>query len=267
MKYFRHFILSVAVAISIFPFLWLLSTSLKGTEDIFSFPPKIIPSKFAWENYVGLWQAIPIGKYFINTFIVTITVVTGNIIFSSLAGFALARMRFNGKQIFFYFVIASLLIPKEVILLPLYTLILKLHLADSLAGIIIPFIVDGVGIFMMRQAFLSIPKEIEDAAIVDGASPLKLWWYVMLPMTKPMMATLAIFSFIASWGDFIWPLVVIKSPEYYTLQVGLSYMMGTFVDNFRYVAAGAVVSIIPVIIVFVFMQKYFERGLFAGSEK
>ncbi len=120
---------------------------------------------------------------------------------------------------------------------------------------------------MMRQAFLSIPKEIEEAAVMDGASPFTLWWNVMLPMTKPMMATLTIFTFIASWGDFLWPLVVLKSPEHFTLQVGLSYLIGTFVDNFRYVAAGGILSIIPVIVVFIFMQKYFERGLFSGSVK
>ncbi len=165
----------------------------------------------------------------------------------------------------FYLIVASLLIPKEVIILPLYTIILKIHLSDNLAGVVLPFIVDGMSIFMMRQAFLSIPKEIEEAGIMDGASPFVLWWKVMLPMTKPMMATLTIFTFIASWGDFLWPLVVLKSPEHFTLQVGLSYLIGTFVDNFRFVAAGGILSIIPVIIVFILMQKYFERGLFAGS--
>jgi len=124
-----------------------------------------------------------------------------------------------------------------------------------------------MGIFMMRQAFLSVPKEIEEAGIIDGASPFRLWWNVMAPMTAPMMATLAIFTFIAAWGDFLWPLVVLKSPEHFTLQVGLSYLTGTFVDNFRYVAAGGVLAVIPVVIVFIFMQKYFERGLFSGSGK
>ena len=120
---------------------------------------------------------------------------------------------------------------------------------------------------MMRQAFLAIPKEIEEAAVIDGASPLRLWWNVMVPMTRPTIATLVIFTFIGTWGDFLWPLVVLKSPEHFTLQVGLSYMTGTFVDNYRYVAAGAVLAVLPVLAVFLFMQKYFERGLFAGTGK
>jgi putative chitobiose transport system permease protein len=267
MKYFRYGILLLGVIIAVTPFLWLLSTSLKGAEELFLFPPTIIPVVFVWENYSGLWDAVPLGTYFINTIIVTIVSVVLNVLLSSLAGFALARQKFKYKQAMFYLIVASLLIPKEVIILPLYTIILKIHLADNLAGVILPFIVDGMGIFMMRQAFLSIPKEIEEAGIIDGASPFVLWWNVMLPMTKPMMATLTIFTFIASWGDFLWPLVVLKSPEHFTLQVGLSYLIGTFVDNFRFVAAGGILSIIPVIIVFILMQKYFERGLFAGSGK
>ena len=265
MKYFRYCILVIGAGIAVMPFLWLLSTSFKGAEELFAYPPAIIPSVIVWENYSGLWNAVPLGIYFINTIVVTIISVVLNVLLSSLAGFALARQHFKYKQTVFYVIVASLLIPKEVIILPLYTIVLKMHLADSLAGVIIPFVVDGMGIFMMRQAFLSIPKEIEEAGIIDGASPFVLWWNVMLPMTKPMMATLTIFTFIASWGDFLWPLVVLKSPEHFTLQVGLSYLMGTFVDNFRYVAAGGILSIIPVVIVFIFMQKYFERGLFAGS--
>ena len=267
MKYIRYCILFVGVVIAVTPFLWLLSTSLKGAEELFAFPPTIIPSVIVWENYSGLWNAVPLGIYFINTIIITTVSVVCNVLLSSLAGFALARQQFKYKQQIFYLIVASMLIPKEVIILPLYTIVLKIHLADTLAGVIIPFIVDGMSIFMMRQAFLSIPKEIEEAGIMDGASPFVLWWRVMLPMTKPMMATLTIFTFIASWGDFLWPLVVLKSPEHFTLQVGLSYLIGTFVDNFRYVAAGGILSIIPVIIVFIFMQKYFERGLFSGSGK
>ncbi|HAP36452.1 MAG TPA: sugar ABC transporter permease [Bacteroidetes bacterium] len=265
MKYVRYGILLLGVIIAVTPFLWLLSTSLKGAEELFLFPPTIIPVVFVWENYSGLWDAVPLGTYFINTIIITIVSVVLNVLLSRLAGFALAREQFKYKQTMFYLIVASLLIPKEVIILPLYTIILKIHLSDNLAGVVLPFIVDGMSIFMMRQAFLSIPKEIEEAGIMDGASPFVLWWKVMLPMTKPMMATLTIFTFIASWGDFLWPLVVLKSPEHFTLQVGLSYLIGTFVDNFRFVAAGGILSIIPVIIVFILMQKYFERGLFAGS--
>lgn len=267
MRGLRIIVLTLGVAVSVLPFVWLLSTSLKGAEELFAFPPVLIPSVFVWENYSGLWNAVPMAAYFMNSVIVTVVSVTGTLLFCSMAGFALARYRFKYRQVFLVMIIAAMMIPKEVIILPLFTMVLKLGLADSLAGVILPFIVDAMGIFMMRQAFLSIPAEIEEAAIMDGASPFGLWWRVMVPMTKPMMATLAIFTFIAQWGDFLWPLVVLKSPEQFTLQVGLSYLTGTFVDNFRYVAAGGIISIIPVVIVFMVMQRYFERGLFSGSGK
>jgi len=265
MKLLRNVILLLAACVAIAPFLWLISTSFKGAEELFAYPPTFIPTTFVWENYQGLWNAISLGRYTVNTVAVTGVSVLLNVVLSSLAGFAFARLRFRYRTALFYGVIASILLPREVIMLPLYATILKMHLADSLLGVALPFAVEGMAVFMMRQAFAAIPKEIEDAAIVDGASPLRLWWSVMLPMTRPTVATLAIFTFVAAWGDFLWPLVVLKSPENYTLQVGLSFMMGTFVDNFRYVAAGAVLSVLPVFVVFALMQKYFERGLFAGS--
>ena len=186
---------------------------------------------------------------------------------ASLAGFALARFKFKGKELFFVIVLAAMLAPKEIIIIPLYIIVLKMRLADTLTGVVIPFVADGFAIFLMRQAYSSIPKELEEAALVDGCSLLRLWWSVMTPMTKASIATLAIFTFIGSWGDFLWPLVVLKSSEHYTLQVGLSYMMGTFVNNFRYVAAGAVLATLPVIIVFLSLQKYFEKGIFTGMGK
>lgn len=260
-------IIGSASAAALFPFLWLLSTSLKGAEELFAFPPSIIPETFVWENYSGVWNAIPFAVYLFNSIVVAVFSVGLNVFLASLAGFSLARFSFRYKNIVFFGVLASMMIPKEVIVIPLFTTILKMQLADSLIGVVLPFAVEGMGIFLMRQAFLSIPKEIEEAGIMDGASPLRLWWNVMLPMTKPALATLAIFTFIGSWGDFLWPLIVLKSPEHFTLQVGLSYMLGTFVDNYRYVAAGSVLAVIPVVIVFIFMQRHFERGVFAGSEK
>lgn len=267
MRIVRMAVLSLAAAVALFPFVWLLSASFKGAEELFAYPPVFIPRQFVWENYIGLWNAIPLGTYFLNSVTVALVTVTVNVLLSSLAGFALARLRFTLNRPFFLLVIASIIIPKEVILLPIYTIVLKLHLADSLGGVLLPFLVDGMSIFLMRQAFLSIPKEIEEAAVVDGAGPFTLWRYVMMPMTAPAMATITIFTVVAVWGDFLWPLVVLRSPEQYTLQVGLSYLSGTFVDNFRYVAAGSILSIIPVLLIFVVMQRHFERGLFSGSGK
>lgn len=261
------FLLFAVTVITVGPYLWLVSTSLKCAEELFQFPPAFIPKDFVFENYPGVWNAIPFEKYFINSLIVTIVTVILTVFFSSLAGFALARFQFRGRNFLFFLILSTIMIPQEVIIIPLYTIILKMRLADTLIGVILPFAISGFAVFMMRQAYLSIPKEIEEAGIMDGCSYLKLWWKVMMPMTKPTIATLTIFTFISTWGDFLWPLIVLKSPENYTLQVGLSYMIGTFINNYRFVAAGAVLATIPMIIVFLLMQKYFERGIFAGSVK
>jgi len=266
-KFLKLLMLSLFGIITIFPFLWLLITSFKGSEEIFSFPPNLIPNSFNLENYSGAWNSVPFDVYFLNSIIIVFFTVLLNLVLSSLAGFALARFHFKGKGFLFILVIASMMIPKEIIIVPLYISILKMGLADTLTGVIIPFAVEGFSIYMMRQAYLSIPKEIEEAAIVDGCSLINLWWKVMMPMTKPTLVTLAIFTFIGTWGDFLWPLIVLKSPENYTLQVGLSYMLGTFVNNYRYVAAGSILAILPVIIIFLVSQKYFQKGLFMGSGK
>ncbi|MGE5363858.1 MAG: carbohydrate ABC transporter permease [Bacteroidota bacterium] len=263
----RYAILVIFAAIAVTPFLWLLGTSLKGSEELFTYPPTIIPKQFVFANYSGVWNAVPFGMYYLNSVIIVVLTVLMNVVFSSFAGFALARFDFRYKNLIFFMVIGTMMIPKELIIIPVYTTILKIGLADTLAGVILPFAVEGFAVFMMRQAFLAIPKEIEEAAIMDGCSLFRLWWNIMTPMTKPTLATLAVFSFISSWGDFLWPLIVLKNPENYTLQVGLSYMTGTFVNNYRYIAAGAVLAVIPVLVVFLFVQKYFERGLFAGTGK
>lgn len=264
---FIFILILIFAVIALFPFLWLLGTSFKGAEELFGYPPKLIPEHFVTENYSGVWNAVPFELYFINSLIVVVVTVILNVLISSLAGYALARLKFKGKELLFLLVLATIMIPKELIIIPLYTTVLKLGLADTLTGVILPFAVEGFAIFMMRQAFLAIPADLEEAARIDGCSFFRIWWNIMLPITKPTIAVLTIFTFIGTWGDFLWPLVVLKSQGNFTLQVGLSYMMGTFVNNYRYVAAGSVLAIIPVILVFLFAQKYFEKGITAGIGK
>lgn len=253
--------------IAVLPFLWLISTSLRSAEEIFRYPPSFLPDAFQWNNYKEVFDAIPFLLYFFNSVIVAVAAVVLNLLLASLAGFALARLQFRGKSFFFLMVLGAMMIPKEITVIPLYTVVLRMGLADTLAGVIIPFAVEGLAVFMMRQAFLAIPREIEEAAIIEGCSPLMLWWRVMMPMTRPVLATLAIFTFIGTWGDFLWPLIVLRNSDSYTLQIGLNSMLGTFVNNYRLVAAGSVLALIPVIAVFVITQKYFERGILSGAGK
>ena len=269
-----HIILIVTSLLSIFPFIWLTSTSLKGiNEDIFAYPPNIIPQDFTWINYVDVWHRVNFLGYFANSMIVAALTVLLNLILSSLAAYPLARMQFKGKRIFFFSILATIMIPFQAIMLPVYIITLKLHLIDSVnnvmgyIGLVMPFAVSAFGIFLMRQAFLKVPREIEEAAIVDGCNVFQMFVRVVLPMVKPTLAVLAVFTFIGSWGEFLWPSIMLTKDSMYTLPVGINNLQGMFSANWRYIAAGSIISIIPIIVFFLSMQKYFISGENDGAVK
>ena len=269
-----HISLILVSILSIFPFIWLLSTSFKGAgENIFAYPPTIIPADFTFDNYVGVWKRVDLMRYFINSMIVAGGTVVLNLILSSLAGYPLARMEFKGKNFAFFSILATIMIPFQAIMLPVYLITLKLHLVDSVndtmgfIGLIMPFAVSAFGIFLMRQAFLAIPKEMEEAAIVDGCNVFQVFWKVLLPMVKPSLAVLAIFTFIGSWGEFLWPSIVLTKESMYTLPVGVNNLQGMFSSNWRFIAAGSIISTIPIIVFFLAMQKYFISGENEGAVK
>jgi len=244
-----------------------LSTSLKGTEDIFRFPPTLLPSRLNLENFVGVWQSVPLGRYLMNSLLVAILTAAANVLLASLAAYPLARLQFRGKSFVFLAILATMMVPEQVILIPLYTTMLKLGLDNTFTGLVLPFSVNGFGIFLLRQAYRGIPKELDESAFIDGGSVVRIWWEILVPLTKPASASLAVFSFIASWSSFLWPLILLKDQTKYTLPVGLSYLLGTFSANYRYLAAGSVLAVLPVIIVFVFTQRYFIGGILSGAMK
>ncbi len=269
-----HFFLIFMSVLSLFPFIWLISTALKGIdENIFEYPPVFIPKHLTFENFTGVWKQIPFLLYFLNSFIVAAFTVILNLIFSSLAAYPLARMDFKGKNVIFCAILATIMIPFQAIMLPVYLIVLKLHLVDSYGitmgylGLILPFAVNAFGIFLMRQAFLAIPKEMEEAAFIDGCSIFNIWRKILIPMTTPTLAVLAIFTFIGSWGEFLWPSIVLTNKALYTLPVGVNDLQGMFSANWRYIAAGSIISIIPIIIFFLCMQKYFVSGQNEGAIK
>lgn len=273
-KFSIHFVLIMVTLLSIFPFIWLISTSLKGPdENIFAYPPAIIPTDFTLENYTGVWNKVDFIGYFVNSMIVAGGTVLLNLILSAMAGYPLARMEFNGKKIAFFSILATIMIPFQTIMLPVYLITLKLHLVDSVnnfagfVGLIMPFAVSAFGIFLMRQAFLGIPREMEEAAIVDGCSVWQLFTKVLLPMVKPSLAVLAIFTFIGSWGEFLWPSIVLTKESMYTLPVGVNNLQGMFSSNWRFIAAGSILSTIPILVFFLAMQKYFISGENEGAVK
>ena len=271
---FSHIILIIVSLLSVFPFLWLISTSLKGAgENIFAYPPNFIPVDFTFENYTGVWGRVDFLKYFFNSAVVALFTVILNLIFSSMAAYPLARMEFKGKKIAFFATLATIMVPFQAIMLPVYLIILKFNLIDSAGavqgylGLILPFAVNAFGIFLMRQTFLSIPREMEEAAIVDGCNSWQIFFKVLMPMVKPTLAILAIFTFIGSWGEFLWPSIVLNDEKMFTLPVGINNLQGMFSSNWRYIAAGSIISIIPIIIFFLSLQKFFISGENEGAVK
>lgn len=269
-----HIILLLVCVLSLLPFLWLLSTALKGAgENIFQYPPVFIPQDFTLENFKEVLRLVPIVGYVINSFIVAFFTVILNLIFSAMAAYPLARLEFAGKKIAFFAILATIMVPFQAIMLPVYIITLKLNLVDSYGalagyiGMILPFAVNAFGIFLLRQAFLSIPKELEESAVVDGCNSWQIFFRILLPMIKPSLAVLAIFTFIGSWGEFLWPSIVLTNEKLFTLPVGINNLQGAFSADYRLIAAGSMISIVPIVIFFVSLQKYFISGANEGAVK
>ncbi|MBW4576680.1 MAG: carbohydrate ABC transporter permease [Aphanothece sp. CMT-3BRIN-NPC111] len=256
-KILMYGVLSAIALIMLFPLLWLISTALKSpSENIFASPPQLLPSQPTLQNFVQVWQTNPFGQYLFNSTLVAVLTVGLNLLFCALAAYPLARLDFRGRDLIFAGVVSTIMIPFQIVMIPLYILTVQLGLRNTYLGIILPAIASAFGIFLLRQAFQGVPKELEEAARMDGCSELGLWWYVMLPAIRPALVTLAIFVFIGSWSDFLWPLIVIDRPEYYTLPLGVANLAGTFSLDWRLIAAGSVISIAPVLLFFLFMQRY-----------
>jgi putative chitobiose transport system permease protein len=240
-----------------FPLLWLLSTSFKGpTENLLANPPQLLPQHPTLANYRQVWQSNPFGQYFLNSTIVAVLTVAANLLLCSLAAYPLARLSFLGRDTLLALIVATLMIPFQVVMIPLYILAVNLGLRNTYLGLVLPYLASAFGIFLMRQAFQGVPKELEEAARMDGCSDLGIWWHVMLPATRPALVTLGIFVFIGTWGEFLWPLILLDRPERYTLPLGVARLAGSFSLDWRLIAAGSILSVLPAIAVFVLLQRY-----------
>ncbi len=262
------YVLLLAIALfTAFPFLWTLLVSLKTRGPIFAIPPDLSLTGFSMANYAGVWKTLPLPRYALNSLYIAAMGVGLTLVICSLAAYPLARMQFWGKNVVFYAIIATLMLPEHIGLIVNFLTMIRLRLVDTYASVYLPSIASIFGIFLLRQAYLSIPQELEDAARIDGAGELTIWWRIMLPLTVPALATLAIFQFVAFWNSFLWPIIILKTPDKYPLATGLLYLRGLFAYNTRYIAAGAVIATLPVIVAFLFTQRYFMRGLTAGAIK
>ena len=264
----RMVALTLLIGLTVGPFLWLLSTSLKGAgENIYAFPPNLLPQEPTLSNYVKVFESQPFGTYLRNSVVVALISVAANLLLASLAAYPLARMNFRGRGIVFGVLLATMMVPFQLLMIPVYELALALGLHNTTLGLVLPHACTAFGIFFMRQAFMSVPRALEEVALIEGVSRLRIWWFVMLPLVRPSLATLAVFSFVAVWGDFLWPLIITDDPAYFTLPLGVNRLASTFSMDWRLVAAGAVFSIIPILLVFTFSQRYFIEGAMKGAVK
>jgi putative chitobiose transport system permease protein len=250
-------LLLLLALVVLLPLLWLVSTSLKGpAENIFTSPPALLPSQPSLAAYGQLFAANPMLTYLRNSALVSALAVLANLLFCSLAAYPLARLRFRGRGLVLALVVATILIPFQVVMIPLYLLMVQLGLRNSLWALILPQAATAFGIFLLRQSFLGVPVELEEAARIDGCSPLGEWWNVMIPAARSDLITLAMFVFIGSWSDFLWPLIILDDPGLFTLPLGLQQLASSFSLDWRLVAAGSVVSILPVLLLFILLQRF-----------
>jgi multiple sugar transport system permease protein len=250
----------------ILPFLWMVSTSLKTRTDVLrEFPPRLIPSTFMISNYSTALTSLPFDRFYVNSLIVAGSVTILQLFTSSLAAFAFARLRFKGRSTLFYLYLVGLMIPFPVLLLPNFIIVRQLGWFNSYLALIVPPSFSAFSIFLLRQYYRGFPMEYDEAARIDGASSLRIWWNIVLPNSKPALAALAIFIFLGTWNDFLWPLVVTNSQAMWTLPVGLSAFQGQFTVRWELLMAATVVALIPVLIIYFFAQNWIIKGLSVSS--
>lgn len=263
-RWWRWPVLLVALvggALILLPFVWMVATSFKTEGEIFSAPYRLFSPHPTGQAYVDVWRRIPFGRFFFNSVVFAGSVTLISLFFDSLAAYAFARLRFPGRDVLFWVVLAVLMVPFQITLIPLFLNVFHLGWLDTYQGLIVPRATNAFGIFLLRQFFISLPPELDDAARVDGASEFRIYAQIILPLSGPALATLAVFHFMYNWNDFLWPLIITSSPDMRTVPAGLTLFMGTHVIEHPILMAGATISLLPLAIAFLFLQRYFVRGV------
>ncbi|WP_083207825.1 carbohydrate ABC transporter permease [Fictibacillus arsenicus] len=253
--------ISLGALIMIIPFLWMLSTSIKDQGETMTLPPQFIPETITFINYAQVAESFPILKFLFNSFFVAVTSTLGQLLLCSMAAYAFSRLHFKGRDTLFFIYLATLMVPMQVTMTPQFILMKYLGWLDTYQGLILPGLFNAFGTFLLRQFFLGIPKSLEEAAFIDGASHFRVFFQIILPLSKPALATLAIFSFMQSWNNFLWPLIIVSNQDLMTLPLGLSILQGRWATDWNLLMAGVVISVIPILAVYLFAQKYFIKGI------
>ncbi len=256
-----YLLLFVSCAIMLLPFFWMVTTSFKLESEVLRMPPQWFPKDWLWRNYIKAWNVAPFGRYFFNSFFMAITTTIGEVVTTILAAYAFAKMRFFGKNVLFAILLATLMIPGQMLLIPNYVTITRLGWFDRYEALIIPWLASVFGIFLLRQFFRSIPDELQDAARIDGCSRLRFLWQIVVPLSKPAIMTVALLKFLGSWNAFLWVLIMTNSNKMRTVPVGLTLFSSEVGTAYEQLMAASVLAIIPVLILFFFTQKQFIQGV------
>ncbi|MCL6454504.1 MAG: carbohydrate ABC transporter permease [Alicyclobacillus sp.] len=260
-KFWTYVVLVILVLFVLGPFLWMLSTSLKTQGEVLSSVPHLFPTHWEFSNYVKAWQSAPFGMYFGNSILVSGVETIADLTLGAMAAYAFARMEFYGKQVIFVILLATMMVPGEVLLIPNYITLAQFHWLDSYQGLIVPWLVSVFTIFLMRQFFLGIPREIFEAAELDGCGPMRTLFRIVMPISKPIWVTSALIKFVGAWNSFLWVLIVSRTPHYFTLPVGLINFSTDIGTIYNQLMAAATFTMVPLIILFLFGQRYFIEGI------
>lgn len=262
-----HVLLIIGAILMVVPFVWMLLTSVKSIGEATHVPPIIFPKEYKWNNFSDIFQTLPFFKFYWNTVSTTLAKTIGQLITCSLAAYAFARISFPGRNFIFVLLLSILMIPSQAYLIPQYLIMVKMQWINTLTALIVPGITSAFGTFLLRQFFLSLPKELEEAAKIDGCNHFQIYYRILLPLAKPGLIALAILTALWSWNDLMWPLIVINSPDKMPLSAGLASLQGQYISNYPLLMAGSVLAIWPMILLFFFLQNHFVEGIALGATK
>ncbi|MFI5370716.1 MAG: carbohydrate ABC transporter permease [Candidatus Eisenbacteria bacterium] len=262
-----HALLAAGALLTLAPLLWMVSASLMPSGDANSFPPRLLPRVVTFAHYADLFTRLALARYFANSLVIASSATAVSLLVNSMAGYAFAKLRFGGRERVFRVLLAAIVIPAQVGMLPLFLLLRAMGLVNTMVGVVVPFMAGVFGIFMIRQYALSIPDELLDAARVDGAGETRIFWTIVLPVLRPILVTLAVFTFLSAWNDFMWPLIVLSDDAKYTLPVALASLSGEHVQDTELMMAGSVLTVLPVVVLFIALQRAYIRGVMMGSVK
>ena len=254
-------LLILIALIGLLPYYWMVSSSVKTAANMFAVPPQWIPNPINWRAYTEAWRAQDFTRYFLNSALVSVAITAGNLLLASLAGYSLCKFRYAGRGVLFLLILSTMMLPLEVTMVPLFLIVKKLDWPNTYAGLIVPFLVEGFGVFLMRQYLQSIPNELIEAARIDGASELRIYAQIVMPLCKPALAALGVFTFREAWDMYIWPLIIVTKDSLRTLPLGISLFMSSFGTAWDQLMAVAAIGTLPMVLLFFFLQRSFIQGI------